>query len=701
MDFAGLSGVDSGLNTLLETMRAFAEAATDPQTLLSTVTEHVTRLMGEGCAVYVTADDGQSAYPAALTNRVEQLEGTLHRALGHQAFAIASRGPIARCIREGRCVRIPVVDEDALNQAFSHEDIGTLRELELRSVLVVPLQVRGAIIGALAVSRHRDNLTPFSQNDELFAQTLADHAALALKNAQLLESLRSELSERQKAEAATKSFVALVQRSREFIAMASFDGRILFVNDAGRELIGLALDADLSDIPLSAFHTEDGMKRAAILREVGHWEGEGQLRHFETGELIPTQVSSLILRGLDGSALCFATVQRDLRETKNLEERLRQAQKMEAIGQLAGGVAHDFNNLLSVILSYSFLLEIHKAGERAATLTQQLLAFSRKQLLEPRVVDLNQTLRGLHEMLRRLLGEHIEVRLQLDARLGQLLVDPTQIEQVVMNLAVNARDAMPGGGVLTVSTTNVELDPIRAQARGLSPGPHVMLSVLDNGMGMDEATVGRIFEPFFTTKPKGEGTGLGLATVFGIVQQSRGHVMVTSTLGRGTLFDVYFPRVDGVAVPVEAAARASVDEQRGTEAILVVEDDAQVRTLIVSVLRQAGYWVLEAADAEDALAQSAQLRRRLDLLLTDVVMPRASGRDLAERLAKRSSETKVLFVSGYAEESLGRHGVLEHGIALLKKPIMPGALLRRVREILDERPDDAGHRQGAPLPTRS
>ena len=696
MDPFGLSSGGGRLDALLETMRAFAEAATDSQTLLDTVTERVTRLMGEGCSIYITTEDGEVARPVALTNRSEPRAGVVHAHFGHQALRIAGKGPVARSIREGRPIRVAVVDAEALGQDFRPEDGPTLAKLELRSLLAVPLQVRGTTIGALAVSRHGDNRVPFSAEDETFALTLANHAALALKNAQLLESLQRELSERKKAEAATKNFVALVQRSREFIAMAGFDGRILFVNDAGRELIGLALDADLSSVPLSAFHTDDGMKRAAVLHAVGHWEGEGQLRHFETGELIPTQVSSLVLRALDGSPLCFATVQRDLRETRYLEERLRQAQKMEAIGRLAGGVAHDFNNLLSVILSYSFLLldampeaspsrtdvlEIHRAGERAAALTQQLLAFSRQQLLEPRVVDLNQVLRGLTEMMRRLLGEHVEIRLDLDERLGRLVVDPGQIEQVVLNLAVNARDAMPSGGTLTIATTNVELDQVRAQARNLAPGPYVLLSVRDTGSGMDAATASRIFEPFFTTKPKGEGTGLGLATVFGIVQQSRGHVLVTSTLGKGTLFDVYFPRTDGSILPIATVAPAV--EQRGTETILLVEDDPQVRTLMVGILRQAGYRVLEAADPLDALAQSEQLKEPLDLLVTDVVMPRMSGRELATRLAKRGGHTKVLFVSGYAEESLGQHGVLDAGIQLLRKPVTPGALQRRVREVLD------------------
>jgi CheY-like chemotaxis protein len=370
---------------------------------------------------------------------------------------------------------------------------------------------------------------------------------------------------------------------------------------------------------------------------------------------------------------------------------------MEAIGQLAGGVAHDFNNLLSVILGYSHLLldavpegsrahgevgEIHKAGERAASLTQQLLAFSRQQLLEPRVVDLNQVLRGLNEMLGRLLGEDVELRVKLDPQLGKILVDPSQLEQVVLNLVVNARDAMPNGGQLSVSTSNVEVASHRVSSSGLAPGSYVILSVRDTGTGMDQATTSRIFEPFFTTKPKGKGTGLGLATVFGIVEQSRGRVVVTSALGKGTAFDIYIPHTE--QRPATLAPQRAVHEPRGSETILLVEDDSQVRALMSSVLGRAGYRVLEAADPLEALAHAEQTPGAIDLLVTDVVMPKMSGRELTRRLAEQRAQTKVLYVSGYAEDALGHHGVLDPGIALLRKPITPGALQRRVREVLDE-----------------
>lgn len=697
------TGLSAGgrLDALLEATRAFAEAASEYQSLLDTVTSHVMQLLGDGCSIFLIEPDGRSARPVALANRDGARRDRVLAYFGDQPVPLDGRGTVPRVINQGQAFRVELVDPQAPGGQFRSESAPAIADLDLRSLLAVPLQIRSATIGALIVSRHGPDARPFEPEDEVFAQTLANHAAQLIRNAQLFESLQRELEERRRAQEETKKFVALVQRSREFIAMAGFDGRILFVNDAGRELLGIARDADLANVPLSSFHTEDGMKRAEILRTVGHWEGEGQLRHFVTGELIPTQVRSLVLRSLDGEQLCFATVQRDLRETRRLEERLRQAQKMEAIGRLAGGLAHDFNNLLSVILGCSDLLfddvpegtlarthvgEIHRAGERAATLTQQLLAFSRQQLLEPRVVDLNQVLRGMNQMLTRLLGEDVELKLALDERLGRILVDPSQMEQVILNLAVNARDAMPSGGKLSIFTSNVSLSEAQAAARELTPGDYVLLSVLDNGTGMDAATTARIFEPFFTTKGSGHGTGLGLATVLGIVEQSRGHVLVHSQIGRGTSFDIYLPRTDrraGHSLLPGAGARPPPNTARGNEQVLLVEDDPQVRALMRTILQQAGYSVRDVGDPLEALRWAEVEGATIDLLVTDVVMPRMSGRELAGRLAERLPRNKVLFVSGYAEDALGHHGVVEAGVALLRKPITPDSLRRRVRDVLD------------------
>ncbi|TAJ25897.1 MAG: PAS domain S-box protein [Nitrospirae bacterium] len=381
-----------------------------------------------------------------------------------------------------------------------------------------------------------------------------------------------------------------------------------------------------------------------------------------------------------------------------LEEQLRQAQKMEAVGQLAGGIAHDFNNLLTVIAGYCHLLlkrvgpdsplrgviqEIQKAGDRAAGLTGQLLAFSRQQVLAPKVLDFNEVVAGLEAMLRRLIGENIALVVEPGAALGHVKADPGQIEQVIMNLAVNARDAMPKGGRLTIKMANVELgetDP--SQSVVTRPGRYVMLAVSDTGHGMDAETQARIFDPFFTTKDKSKGTGLGLSMVYGIVKQSGGYIFVRSDLQQGTTFTIYLPRVME-DVTVAESGRVAGELCRGAETILLVEDEGTIRTLAGKVLRSYGYDVLEAREADEALQISRQHGAPIHLLLTDVVMPGVSGRELVERLAPVRPEMKVLYMSGYTDDVIVHHGVSGAGTAFLQKPFTPDALVRRVREVLD------------------
>ena len=390
----------------------------------------------------------------------------------------------------------------------------------------------------------------------------------------------------------------------------------------------------------------------------------------------------------------------DMTRQKELEEQVRQSQKLESIGRLAGGIAHDFNNLLTAILGHSELLEenlagdsaaaghvrnIRKSGERARDLTRQLLAFARRQVVLPRLLDLNAQLHDAQSMLRRIVGEDIELVFDSCDGLWPVLADPGQIEQIVLNLAVNARDAMPEGGRITLATGNVILQEEEAAAHpGLSPGPHVILSVTDTGTGMGADVLAHIFEPFFTTKPSGVGTGLGLATVYGVVRQSGGHIRVTSGRGEGTTFEIFLPRAEagGLPSPAPELPRARAVEP-GTETLLLVEDDACVRELVESTLTEAGYTVLSAPGPREALEMSDRHEGALDLLVTDVVMPGMNGGQLSEALIARRAGLKVLFMSGYPGDTLARHGIEEEGRAFLPKPFTMTCLLGRVREVLD------------------
>ncbi len=409
------------------------------------------------------------------------------------------------------------------------------------------------------------------------------------------------------------------------------------------------------------------------------------------------------LRGPDGEIVGVIGVALDITDRKQLADQLRQSQKLQAIGELAGGVAHDFNNLLMVVKGHAEMLldrlprgsadrqnlalqnveQIQQAAERAAALTRQLLAFSRMQVLQPRVLDLNEVVAGMIQMVSRVIGANIELAFLPGANLGRVKADPSQIEQVALNLVVNARDAMPDGGRLTIETSNVQLERDYAtQHAVVDPGPYVMLTVSDTGTGMDAATKARIFEPFFTTKAQGRGTGLGLATVYGVVKQSGGYVWVYSELGHGTTFKVYLPMVQA---PAEKTAPEKVVQghEPGTETILFVEDEQSVRELVSEYLSARGYQVLDASDGQQALEMAAAHTGKIQLLITDVVMPRLSGRELAARLTAARPDLKILYISGYTDDSVFRHGVLQGGMDFLQKPFNLKALAAKIREVVE------------------
>ena len=484
---------------------------------------------------------------------------------------------------------------------------------------------------------------------------------------------------------------AIIASAQDAILAVDGSGAITLFNPAAERMFGCAADDALGraatvflpEMPSS----DNGQNASATIVEWG-------LR--SDGERFPVEVSQ---SGADGYGEGSRTlIIRDVTDRRRLEAQLRQAQRMEAVGRLAGGVAHDFNNLLTVISGYTEMLlddlptgdrlrdpvlMMRQAGEQAAALTSQLLAFSRRQVVEPQVIELNSVVSNLTKMLRRLIGEDIELSVALAADLDRVRIDPRQVEQILMNLSVNARDAMPHGGRVTVETANATVDEHFAQfTPGLTPGRYVLLAVTDAGLGMDENTRSKIFEPFFTTKDPGKGTGLGLAMVYSIIQQAKGHIEVYSELGHGTVFKLYLPSVDGVDQPKEATDDQAASLQ-GTETILLVEDAEGVRALLQDVLTMYGHQVLVARDGEEGIRLAENHTGPIDLIITDIVMPRMGGRELVERVVTARPTIRALYLSGYTDEAVMRHGVLEAGAAFLQKPFTARQLMTKVRQILD------------------
>ena len=513
-----------------------------------------------------------------------------------------------------------------------------------------------------------------------------------------------DITRRKEAEEALRRSEAehrgLVEHAPLGIYRSTPDGRLLSVNrafvvmlgyDSAQEVLGLKMSPDLY---------ADGEERDRLIAQVTeHDEAKTEVQwRRKDDSLITVQLNVRIVRGPTGEVECFEGLVEDVTQQRSLENQFRQAQRLEAVGRLAGGVAHDFNNVLTAITGYSELLldefepgdrkrqdveEIRAAAQRAAGLTRQLLAFSRKQVLQTRVLDLNAVIRTLEKMLQRLIGEDVKLEVSLSSALGAVRADPGQLEQVIMNLTVNSRDAMPRGGQLTIETANADLDETYAREHaGASPGRYVMLAVSDTGVGMDAETQSHIFEPFFTTKEQSTGTGLGLATVYGIVKQSGGYVWVYSEPGGGATFKIYLPRVEE---PVEAPAlgAAARPAAGGCETVLLAEDDPSVRAIVAEVLTLRGYRVLPVPDGQTALETARAEPGDIQLLVTDLIMPGMTGRELAEALARDRPHLRVLYMSGYTDDAVVRHGVLEEGMPYLQKPFTPQALASKVREVLD------------------
>ncbi|HKE90050.1 MAG TPA: response regulator [Gemmatimonadales bacterium] len=514
-----------------------------------------------------------------------------------------------------------------------------------------------------------------------------------------LVGVARDITDLKRADETIRRLSTAVGQSPAAVIITDPTGSIVYVNRKFTEITGYSSDEVVGKNPrlLKSGLTSGEQYRQlwSTIQSGATWRGEYRNRR-KNGELYWASATIAPVKDESGTITNFVAIQEDVTETRSLEAQLRQAQKMEAVGRLAGGVAHDFNNLLTVITSYSQLLleematadprradleEIQRAATGAAALTRQLLAFSRQQVLEPRVLSLNDVVSAAGKMLHRLIGEDVSLQLTLAPDLGNVKADPGQIEQVIMNLAVNARDAMPDGGKLTIETANIDLDASYAAQHGVvAPGPYVLVTVTDTGCGMDEPTKARLFEPFFTTKEIGKGTGLGLATVYGIVKQSNGYIWVYSELGHGTSFKVYLPRVGDVAAASTEARPFFTNG--GTETILLAEDASGVRAVAQEILNRLGYTVLVASDGHAALELAAASTDAIHLLVTDVIMPEMSGRQLADRLKHHRPDLKVLFVSGYTDDAIVRHGMLEPGIAFLQKPFTPQALARKVREVL-------------------
>jgi two-component system cell cycle sensor histidine kinase/response regulator CckA len=515
--------------------------------------------------------------------------------------------------------------------------------------------------------------------------------------------LRAEIADRRRAEERLREseerYRDLFENANDLIWSYTMDGVILYANRAWKEALGYS-DGDIQNLNVEQIIHPDGRSIwVEQIKRLFRSESENKadvVLVTKSGKKILGEASRSC-KLVEGKPAIVRSIIRDVTDRRHLEEQLFQTAKMEAIGKLAGGVAHDFNNLLTVICGYGELLresvegeeqdyaaEILKATASAAALTRQLLAFSRRQIIAPQVLDLNSVVVRMEKMLKRLIGERIELLTLRDSNLGRVKADPGQVEQIIMNLAVNARDAMPQGGKLTIETANVDLDSAYIRSHSAVPGPYILLAVSDTGVGMDADTLTHVFEPFFTTKEKGKGTGLGLSTVYGIVKQNGGNIWVYSERGRGSTFKVYLPRVYESAE--EAASRTSSSESlNGTETILLAEDEEGVRSLVYRTLHACGYRVLVAKDVEDAVNIFEDCHEPIHLLLTDVVMPQMNGNELAKRLSIRHPETEVLYMSGYTDNAIVHHGVLEAGTFFIQKPFMPKVLMKKVREVLDAR----------------
>jgi PAS domain S-box-containing protein len=603
--------------------------------------------------------------------------------------------------------RVMIVVDAARDDRFRHSPM-VAGNSQIRFYAGAPLITpEGFRIGALAVmdTRPRETLTV----DE--RASLADLSGVVMHELNLLRELAGVRAAGGAAAEGDAKFRVLMESASQAIVAVNHKGRIELVNNRAEELFGYTRDELLGHslemlLPDALRERHAGQSKAYFSRPKARPAGIGMelTGKRKNGQEFPIEIDlNYVDVGGHSLAISFIT---DISKRIRLEQELRQSQKMEAVGQLAGGVAHDFNNLLTVIMGYSAMVldglkpddafrepleEIEKAATRAATLTRQLLTFSRSQVVRLEVLNLNTVIEETEKMLRRVISEDIDLIMHCGERVDDILADPGLIGQIVMNLAINARDAMPEGGKLIVETANLFLDKDYAGAHlAIKAGPHAMLAVTDTGTGMSAEVRARIFEPFYTTKPQGKGTGLGLATVFGIVKQLEGTIWVYSEPGKGTTFKILFPAVEGGARPEQEAPVEHISA-RGQETILLVEDEDGVRRFVCTILEKQGYTVIEAANTEDALSLVSRNADRVDLLLTDVIMPRMNGPELAERISRLSPGLRVLFMSGYTDRTVRLHDRFGDDANFIEKPFTAHSLAQKVREALGK--SMTGHRQ--------
>jgi two-component system, cell cycle sensor histidine kinase and response regulator CckA len=684
----------------------------EPHLLLKEMGSRIKRLIPFETIAFYLVDEATSDFYLTDVQPEDQTEG-----IRHEVEFLIENGTFSWALRENRAVLVSTQD---------------FRKKIVLHVMTTVTRIRGMFIGILP--SEEGNIPGVSiallsiillnsanalESFELYqmVQKARDQLEVRVKErtlelARTNEKMQMEIVERRRTEEALRESE---ERFRELYDNApvgyhelDVEGRITSINQTELEMMGYVYEEMIGQ-PIWKFNVEEETARqqvhSLLAGNVSSLRDRERTLRRKDGAPFPVLIEDRLLRDDEGQVRGIRSTIQDITEQKkaeekmvSLQEQLRQSQKMEAVGRLAGGIAHDFNNLLTVIQGHCELsllqlpennpmrediVEINKAADRAANLTRQLLAFSRRQIMEMKIIDLNSLVRELEKMLRRVMGEDIELVTVLEKDLGKIKMDPGQMEQVILNLAVNARDAMPAGGKFILETANVYIDEEYARTHiSVEPGPHVVLAVTDTGSGMSPQIKDRLFEPFFTTKEKGKGTGLGLSTVYGIMKQSGGNIWVYSEAGHGTTFKIYMPRVDQEADPLPRRDE-TVSMLYGNETILLVEDESSVRGLAARVLRHQGYRILEAINGSEALKMAEKHKERIHLLLTDVIMPQIGGKELFDQLKPLRPDLKVLFMSGYTDNAIVQQGTLSPGIAFLQKPFSPIFLTHRVREILE------------------